>query len=83
MGTYIAMVVPLIISLFGDPMDTLILFIFFTACQQLENYVLSPRITAKTMELHPAIAFGSAMVGAAVAGPIDSSETGGGGQPDR
>ena len=52
-------------------------------CQQLENYVLSPRITAKTMELHPAIAFGSAMVGAAVAGPIDSSETGGGGQPDR
>lgn len=69
-GTYIAMVVPLIVSLFVDPVDTLILFIFFSAYQQFENYVLSPRITAKTMELHPAIAFGSAMVGAAIAGPI-------------
>jgi len=69
-GTYIAMVIPLIVSLFVDPVNTLILFIFFTAYQQFENYFLSPRITAKTMELHPAIAFGSAMVGAAVAGPI-------------
>jgi predicted PurR-regulated permease PerM len=69
-GTYIAMVVPLMVSLFVDPMDTLILLIFFTAYQQFENYVLSPRITAKTMELHPAIAFGAAMVGGAVAGPI-------------
>lgn len=69
-GTYIAMFVPLLVALFADPMDMLWLFIFFTLYQQFENYILSPRITARTMELHPAIAFGSAIVGAILGGPI-------------
>ena len=29
--------------------------------QQIENYLFSPRITARTMELHPALAFGAAL----------------------
>jgi hypothetical protein len=36
----------------------------------VENYVLSPRISAKTMQLHPAVAFGSAIAGASILGPI-------------
>ena len=32
--------------------------------------MLSPRITAKTMELHPALAFGCAIAGASIAGLI-------------
>jgi predicted PurR-regulated permease PerM len=69
-GTYIAMAVPLLVAVFEDPMKALWLLIYFTLYQQFENYVLSPRITAKTMELHPAIAFGSAIVGAIMWGPV-------------
>ena len=36
----------------------------------MENYFLSPRITARTLELHPALAFGGALAGGAVLGPI-------------
>ena len=38
--------------------------------QQVENYLFAPRITARTMELHAALAFGSALVGGAVLGPV-------------
>jgi predicted PurR-regulated permease PerM len=38
--------------------------------QQLENYLFAPRITARTLELHPALAFGGALAGAAVLGPV-------------
>ena len=38
--------------------------------QQLENYLLAPRITANTMDLHPAVAFGSAIVGASLLGGV-------------
>ena len=38
--------------------------------QQIENYWLSPRISAKTMELNGGLAFGAAIAGAALFGPI-------------
>jgi predicted PurR-regulated permease PerM len=36
--------------------------------QLLENYLLAPRITARTMSLHPAVAFGSAIAGGTLMG---------------
>ena len=36
--------------------------------QQIENYILSPRITARTMSLHPAVAFAAALIGGALGG---------------
>jgi hypothetical protein len=36
--------------------------------QQIENYLLSPRLTAKTMSLHPAVAFAAALIGGAIGG---------------
>jgi len=36
--------------------------------QQIENYLLAPRITAKTMQLHPAVAFGAALAGGSISG---------------
>ena len=38
--------------------------------QQIENIVLSPRITARTMSLHPAVAFGSVLVGTSLLGVV-------------
>jgi predicted PurR-regulated permease PerM len=36
--------------------------------QQIENYILSPRITARTMSMHPAVAFAAALIGGALGG---------------
>ena len=69
-GTYIAMLVPLLVAVLDKPLSALILLIFFTIYQQIENYLLSPRITARTMELHPAVAFGAVIAGASLMGPI-------------
>jgi predicted PurR-regulated permease PerM len=38
--------------------------------QQVENYFFAPRITARTMEMHAAIAFGAALGGAALLGVV-------------
>jgi predicted PurR-regulated permease PerM len=69
-GTYIAMALPLLVAVVQGPSDALILLIFFTVYQQIENYLLSPRITARTMELHPALAFAFAVAGASISGIV-------------
>jgi predicted PurR-regulated permease PerM len=69
-GTYIAAAVPMLVALLEDPWKALIFLIFVVIYQQIENYLLAPRITAKTMQLHPAVAFGAALAGAALSGLI-------------
>jgi predicted PurR-regulated permease PerM len=69
-GTYIAMAVPLLVAVLEDPIKALWLLAFFAVYQQIENYFLSPRITGRTMELHPAVAFGAALAGGFIQGPI-------------
>jgi len=69
-GTYFAAGVPLFVALLHSPSSALILFIFIFVYQQIENYLLSPKITAHTMELHPAVAFGAALAGGALAGVV-------------
>ncbi len=68
-GTYIAAIVPLTVAFFSIGMPgTLILLIYVLIYQQVENYLLSPRLQSKTMELHPAVAFGAALAGGAIGG---------------
>lgn len=69
-GTYIAGAFPLLIALAEKPFDALLVLIAILIYQQVENYLLSPRITANTMNLHPAVAFGSAIVGALLLGGV-------------
>lgn len=69
-GTYLAGVLPVLLTLIDSPLKALIVLGFIAIYQQIENYVFAPRITARTMELHPALAFGSALGGAAVLGPV-------------
>jgi predicted PurR-regulated permease PerM len=70
-GTYIAMALPLLVGYVeGGGVTFAILLGFFTAYQQVENYLLSPRITARTMHLHPALAFGFAIAGASISGVV-------------
>lgn len=69
-GTYLAGVLPLLLTFIDSPPKALLVLVLIVLYQQIENYLLSPRITARTMEVHPAVAFGSALAGAALLGPV-------------
>lgn len=69
-GTYIAGVLPVLITFIDSPVKALIVIGVIIAYQQFENFVIAPNITARTMEIHPAISFGSAIAGGALLGPV-------------
>jgi predicted PurR-regulated permease PerM len=69
-GTYLAGVLPVLLTLLDSPLKALVVLVAIVVYQQIENYLLSPRITAHTMELHPALAFGAALGGVAVLGVV-------------
>jgi predicted PurR-regulated permease PerM len=69
-GTYLAGILPVLVTLLDSPVKALVIAIAIVLYQQIENYVFAPRITARTMELHPALAFGSAIAGGAVLGAV-------------
>ncbi|MFM7064153.1 MAG: AI-2E family transporter [Actinomycetes bacterium] len=69
-GTYLAGALPILIALLNDPWDAVVVLIWIVVYQQVENYLLSPKITATTMNLHPAVSFGSAIAGAMLLGPM-------------
>jgi predicted PurR-regulated permease PerM len=69
-GTYLAGVLPVLLAFLDSPLKALIVIIFIAVYQQLENFLLAPKITAQTLELHAAVAFGAAIAGGAILGPI-------------
>jgi predicted PurR-regulated permease PerM len=62
-GTYIAGLLPVLLTFLDSPVKAAVVLGFIIVYQQLENYLFAPRITARTMELHPAVAFGAALAG--------------------
>ncbi|MFK0294009.1 AI-2E family transporter [Streptomyces sp. NPDC090442] len=69
-GTYLAGALPILIAFTVDPWYALWVFGFVVVYQQFENYLLQPRITAKTVDIHPAVAFGSVIAGTALMGAV-------------
>ncbi|MFM8855969.1 MAG: AI-2E family transporter [Actinomycetota bacterium] len=69
-GTYVAGVLPILVTFIDSPVKALAVVLVIILYQQLENFLISPRITARTMEIHPAISFGSAIAGGALLGPV-------------
>jgi predicted PurR-regulated permease PerM len=69
-GTYIAAAVPVLVALMTSVSDAVVLLIWVLVYQQFENMVLGPRITARTMQLHAAVAFGSVIVGGSLFGAM-------------
>lgn len=67
-GTYLGGALPLLIALLESPGKALAVAVYVIIYQQIENYLLAPRITARTMALHPAVAFGAAIVGGTLLG---------------
>ena len=69
-GTYIGVALPALFAVFDEPIDVLWIVIFATIYQQIENYVFTPRISTKTMDINSGVALASVFVGAALFGPI-------------
>ncbi|MEV0277628.1 AI-2E family transporter [Streptomyces sp. NPDC050610] len=69
-GTYLAGALPMLIAFTVDPWYAVWVLCFVVVYQQFENYVLQPRITAKTVDIHPAVAFGSVVAGTALLGAV-------------
>ncbi|CAM5739790.1 AI-2E family transporter OS=Streptomyces alboniger OX=132473 GN=CP975_26590 PE=3 SV=1 [Streptomyces alboniger] len=69
-GTYLAGALPMLIAFTVDPWYALWVLIFVVIYQQFENYVLQPKLTSKTVDIHPAVAFGSVIVGTALLGAV-------------
>jgi predicted PurR-regulated permease PerM len=69
-GTYIAGALPVIVGLLEDPILAVVVLAFIVIYQQVENYILQPRITSLTVAIHPAVAFGAVIVGGALLGGV-------------
>ncbi|HEU4512128.1 MAG TPA: AI-2E family transporter [Nocardioidaceae bacterium] len=69
-GAYLGVVLPALVALSVNPFDALWVVLFGIVYQQIENLVFAPRITARTVNIHPAVAFGSVIVGATLFGPL-------------
>ncbi|MFI6004697.1 AI-2E family transporter [Streptomyces sp. NPDC051366] len=69
-GTYLAGALPMLIAFPDSPWYALYVLGFVVVYQQFENYVLQPKLTAKTVDIHPAVAFGSVIAGTALLGAV-------------
>ena len=69
-GSYLGGIIPAIVAVVNEPIDGLFVVIFVTIYQQIENYLLTPRVSSMTMNIHPAVAFASVIVFASFFGPV-------------
>jgi predicted PurR-regulated permease PerM len=70
-GTYIGGAIPVALTLaIRGLVPALIVLGYVVVYQQIENFWLSPKISARTMELSGGLAFGSVVVGGALFGPM-------------
>jgi predicted PurR-regulated permease PerM len=70
-GTYIGAAIPILVVLAVEGLPkAIILLVWVLLYQWVENMFLSPRLSAKTMELNGAVAFGATLAGGAVGGPM-------------
>ena len=70
-GTYIGGAVPILLTLALQGLTAgIVVLAYVLLYQQLENYWLSPKISAETMSLNGGVAFGAALAGGAIAGPM-------------
>ncbi|WP_242608953.1 AI-2E family transporter [Actinomadura formosensis] len=65
-----AAVVCLVAFLTGDLTDLIVCAIFYLIYQQVENYLVYPRVMKRTVDVQPAVTIVAALVGAALLGVV-------------
>ena len=73
-GTYISIALPVIIGLLSpNPAIGVIALVWAILYQQVENLVIEPKISAKAVEVNPAVSFGAVLLCAALFGGAGAS----------
>ncbi|HYO85755.1 MAG TPA: AI-2E family transporter [Dermatophilaceae bacterium] len=68
-GTYLGILLPVLVGLSSDdPRKGLYVLVFAIVYQQIENLTFEPRISARAVSVHPAVSFGSAILGGSLFG---------------
>lgn len=68
-GTYISITLPVIVGLLSpNPWVGVLALAWAIIYQQVENLTIEPRISAKAVDVNPAVAFGAVLLGAALFG---------------
>lgn len=68
-GTYISIVLPVLVGLLSpNPWLGVIVLGWGIVYQQVENLTIEPRISARAVDVHPAVSFGSVILGTAMFG---------------
>ena len=68
-GTYIAIALPVVVGLLSpSPWIGVAALVWALLYQQVENLTIEPRISARAVDVHPAVAFASVMLGTALFG---------------
>jgi len=69
-GTYIAAFLPILVALTQDLRTAVLVVAFIVVYQQIENYVISPRLGRRALKVHPAVGFGAVLAGTAILGAV-------------
>jgi predicted PurR-regulated permease PerM len=69
-GTYLAAILPAVVALSVSETTALWVVVFFVIYQQIENFLISPKITERTMAIHPAVSVAAIIAGGSVFGPM-------------
>lgn len=68
-GTYISIILPVLVGLLSEnPWIGVMALAWAILYQQVENLTIEPRISAKAVNVNPAVAFGSVLLGASLFG---------------
>jgi predicted PurR-regulated permease PerM len=68
-GTYISIALPVLVGVLSpEPWIGAVALAWAVLYQQVENLTIEPRLNARAVSVHPAVAFGSVMLGAALFG---------------
>lgn len=68
LGTYLAGILPALVAIGVEPTKALWVIGAVVVYQQIENYILQPRITAQTLDMHPAVSIGAVLAGTSLFG---------------
>jgi len=69
-GTFIAAFLPILVALTQDLRTAVLVLAFIVVYQQIENYVISPRLGRHALKVHPAVGFGAVLAGTAILGGV-------------
>ncbi|MDB5181565.1 MAG: family transporter [Candidatus Saccharibacteria bacterium] len=67
-GATIGAVIVSLVALAASPVSALIIFLIYLLYQQIENYVIQPRIQANSTDMSPLLIFSSVLIGVSFGG---------------